>query len=177
MNYNILFAGFGGQGILFAGKVIAYIGLYINKNVSWLPSYGPEMRGGTANCSVCVSDKEIGCPMVVSPNNLIVMNIPSFERFSSTVDAGGRIFMDSSLISLDSENQNIECYKIPATQLAKDNQIDGLANMIILGNFIKISKFSSYETVKQAVEYCLPKSRLNMLEPNFKALQIGYSYK
>lgn len=100
MNKEILLAGFGGQGILFAGKVLAYCGLMDKKELSWLPSYGPEMRGGTANCSVCISDEPIASPLVTEPDLMMAMNQPSFEKFINKVKAGGKAFIDSTLVSL-----------------------------------------------------------------------------
>lgn len=173
---NILFAGFGGQGILFSGKITAYTGLLSGENVSWLPSYGPEMRGGTANCSVCISDVEIGCPMVLSPDNLIVMNIPSYDKFIDNVVEGGNLILDSSLIDKKVERDDINVYKIPATLLSKENNLSGLANIIILGKFLKETGFSTVEVVKKAIEKSISSKKMHLLESNFKALEIGYNY-
>lgn len=107
MNKEILLAGFGGQGILFAGKVLAYCGLMDKKELSWLPSYGPEMRGGTANCSVCISDEPIASPLVTEPDLMMAMNQPSFEKFINKVKAGGKAFIDSTLVSLKSERKDV----------------------------------------------------------------------
>ena len=104
---NMVFAGFGGQGVLFAGKVAAYAGLLAGKEISWLPSYGPEMRGGTANCSVCVSDQPIGSPLVTNPNVLVAMNLPSLDRFIDGVEPGGTVLVDSSLINKKVERTDL----------------------------------------------------------------------
>ena len=118
MTQEIIFAGFGGQGILFAGKVVAYAGMNEGKNVSHLPSYGPEMRGGTANCSVIVSDDEVASPVITDPTSLVVMNGPSLDKFEQSVVKGGKIFIDSSLISRDVERNDVEVFKIDATNMA-----------------------------------------------------------
>ena len=136
MNCNILFAGFGGQGILFAGKFVAYKGLLENKQVSWLPSYGPEMRGGTANCSVIVSDEPIGSPIVSNPDVLVAMNLPSLDRYENEVVSGGKIFVDSTLITRKVERTDVDVYYIPATEIANEKGISTLANMIITGKLL-----------------------------------------
>ena len=115
MNEEIILAGFGGQGILFAGKVLAYCGLIDEKEVSWLPSYGPEMRGGTANCSVCVSDEPIGSPLVLNPSLMLAMNLPSYDKFINSVKPGGKAFIDSTMVEEKSDRTDIDCFYISAT--------------------------------------------------------------
>ena len=134
---QFLFSGFGGQGILFSGKFIAYKGLMDGKQVSWLPSYGPEMRGGTASCSVIVSDEPVGSPIVSKPDVLIAMNLPSLDKYESTVAPGGMIFLDSSLIERKVERDDVQVFYIPATRLAGENGMPTLANMIIVGKILK----------------------------------------
>ena len=119
---NFLFAGFGGQGILFSGKFLAYKGLTEDKQVSWLPSYGPEMRGGTASCSVIVSDTPVGSPIVSNPDVLIAMNLPSLDKYEDSVVSGGKIFVDSTLVERKVKRTDVEVYYIPATKLASDNK-------------------------------------------------------
>lgn len=128
---NIVFAGFGGQGILFAGKVVAYAGLIEGRELSWLPSYGPEMRGGTANCSICLSDEPIGSPLVTNPNVLIAMNRPSLDKFVNEVEPGGTILLDSSLIDERVERDDVTVFYVPASKLAEENGLKGLANIIL----------------------------------------------
>ena len=130
---NIVFAGFGGQGILFAGKVVAYAGLIEGRELSWLPSYGPEMRGGTANCSICLSDEPIGSPLVTNPNVLIAMNRPSLDKFVNEVEPGGTILLDSSLIDERVERDDVTVFYVPASKLAEENGLKGLANIILVG--------------------------------------------
>ncbi|OQB15938.1 MAG: 2-oxoglutarate ferredoxin oxidoreductase subunit gamma [Firmicutes bacterium ADurb.Bin193] len=176
MTYEILFAGFGGQGILFSGKVAAYAGLMGDMEVSWLPSYGPEMRGGTANCHVIISDSPVGSPIVNNPTDLVAMNLPSFTKFEKTVLTGGNIIADSSLISIKPDRDDINFYPIPATQMASDMEIPKLANMIIFGKLIAVSKFATMETVRKAVEKSVPPSKKELIEVNMKAIEAGYNY-
>ena len=117
---NILFAGFGGQGVLFSGKVIAYAGMMEGKEISWLPSYGPEMRGGTANCSVCISDNKIGSPLVTNPDILVAMNLPSLDKFEKDVVPGGMIILDSTLINRKVERDDVNVIYLPASKLSED---------------------------------------------------------
>ncbi len=175
-NYNIVLAGFGGQGILFAGKVIAYGGLNDNKEISWLPSYGPEMRGGTANCSVCISDKAIGSPLVTKPNALIVMNLPSYEKFIGSVEPGGTVVIDSFLIDKKVERTDLNVFYLPASQLAEKEGIKGLANIILVGKLFKEISFCTEEALDKAVEKCVPASKAHLLAANRKALKIGINY-
>ena len=178
-NLNILFAGFGGQGVLFAGKVVAYAALIANKQLSWLPSYGPEMRGGTANCSVCVSDEAIGSPLVTKPNVLIAMNRPSFDKFINAVEPGGVVIVDSSLIDEKVERDDVTVYYVPSSSLAEENGLSGLSNMILVGKLFKEvctqgdCAFCDNDILDQAVQKCIPARKAQMLEFNRKAIQLG----
>ena len=166
-NLNILFAGFGGQGVLFAGKVVAYAALIANKQLSWLPSYGPEMRGGTANCSVCVSDEAIGSPLVTNPNVFIAMNLPSFDKFINAVEPGGVVIVDSSLIDKKVERDDVTVYYVPSTALADENGVSGLSNMILVGKlFHEVClkeggdyQFCDADTLDQAIQKCVPAAK------------------
>lgn len=166
-------AGFGGQGILFSGKVVAYAGLIDEKEVSWLPSYGPEMRGGTANCSVCISDQPIASPLVTSPDALLVMNTPSYDKFIDTVAPGGVAIIDSALISKTCDRKDIRAYYVPATSLANENDLHGLANIILVGKLLKETGFASYETVEKAIRKCVPAKKAHLVDANLRAIQIG----
>lgn len=177
MTHDILLAGFGGQGILFAGKILAYSGLMDNKEVSWLPSYGPEMRGGTCNCSVCISDDPIGSPLVVEPSILVVMNTPSLEKFKDSVKEGGFIIVDSSMVDGIVDRTDVKSFYIPATQLAQDNDLAGGANIILLGKLFKETGIVSAETFKKAVEKVVPAKKAALAANNLKALQIGINYE
>ncbi|GHV44222.1 2-oxoacid:ferredoxin oxidoreductase subunit gamma [Clostridia bacterium] len=177
MTNELLFAGFGGQGILFCGKVAAYAGLVDGLEVSWLPSYGPEMRGGTANCHVMISDAKVGSPLVNNPTTLIVMNIPSFDKFESAVVSGGSVIVDSSLISREGARADVNYYRIPATQMANDMGAPKLANMIMLGKMAAVTGTMSLDSLRKAVEKSVPASKKGLVETNFKAIEAGYNYK
>lgn len=170
---NMVLAGFGGQGVLFAGKLIAYAGLLEDREVSWLPSYGPEMRGGTANCSVCLSDEAIGSPLVTNPNVLVAMNRPSLEKFVNEVEPGGVILLDSSLIDVQVERDDVTTYYVPASTLAEENGLKGLANIILVGKLFKEVGFCSEETLDKALQKCIPARKASMLDFNRKAIEIG----
>ncbi len=176
MTSDIILAGFGGQGILFAGKLLAYSGLMDGKEVSWLPSYGPEMRGGTANCSVVISDDEISSPLVLEPDDLIVMNSPSFDRFINAVKPGGKAFIDSTMIEKVSERTDIECFYIPATDLATQHNLKGMANIILIGKLIKETGLTTIEVVRKGIEKVVPPSKAHLIDENLKAIQIGMEY-
>ncbi|MBE6529748.1 MAG: 2-oxoacid:ferredoxin oxidoreductase subunit gamma [Ruminococcaceae bacterium] len=170
---QFLFSGFGGQGILFAGKFLAYKGLIEGKQVSWLPSYGPEMRGGTASCSVIVSDEAVGSPIVSKPDVLIAMNLPSLDRFESAVAPGGIIFADSTLIERKVTRTDVKAIYIPATKLASDNGFPTLANMILLGRiFAELGEFDD-TNVEAALTKVIPAKHADMKEINLKALRLG----
>ena len=134
---QILIAGFGGQGALFAGKFLAYKGLVQDKQVSWLPSYGPEMRGGTANCSVIISDTPVGSPIITNPDVLVAMNLPSLQKFVNDVVPGGIIILDSTLIGAKVDREDVKVCYVPATQMARDAGFPTLANMILTGKVLK----------------------------------------
>lgn len=173
---QILIAGFGGQGILFAGKFLAYKGLMENMQVSWLPSYGPEMRGGTANCNVIVSDLPIGSPIVTAPDVLIAMNLPSLQKYIDTVVPGGQVYLDSSLIDTRIEREDVTVFPIPATQMAKENGIDSLANMIIVGHLLQNHPDLSFEGTNDVVQQLVPPKKAALLDLNRKALSLGKEY-
>lgn len=177
MTRNILIAGFGGQGILFSGKFLAYEGLLEDKEVSWLPSYGPEMRGGTANCSIIISDTKVGSPIVDNPDILIAMNAPSLDKYDTATAAGGDIFVDSSLIDKKVDRSDVNTYYIPATKMALDNNLNGLANMIMIGLMIKKTGIMPFENVEKALKKVIPSKKAAMLELNIKAIELGYNYE
>ena len=175
MTHELLLAGFGGQGILFAGKLLAYVGLYSDKEVSWLPSYGPEMRGGTCNCSVTISDNPIGSPLILEPNELLVMNTPSFDKFIGAVKAGGIAVIDSTLVEGTTERTDIKCFYVPATQLANDNNLKGMANIILAGKLLKESGLTDEAAIEKALKKVIPPKKADLTEANMKALKLGMS--
>lgn len=171
-----LFAGFGGQGILFSGKVMAYAGLLEGREVSWLPSYGPEMRGGTANCGVCISDEPVGSPLVTNPDAFVVMNLPSFLKYIDHVQPGGVAVLDSFLIDQKVERDDIQAFYIPATRLASENKIGGLANMIMLGKLLRETHFAAYDSVVAGLRKSVPARKADLVDANIKAIGIGMEY-
>ena len=173
---QILFAGFGGQGVLFAGKFLAYKGLMEDLQVSWLPSYGPEMRGGTANCSVILSDTPVGSPIITNPDVLVAMNLPSLQKFVNAVVPGGKIILDSTLIDAKVERDDIEVFYVPATQLAKDAGFSTLSNMILTGKVLKEIDIVSFDGNKETLESFIPAKKAGLIDMNLKALQIGYDF-
>ncbi len=173
---QILIAGFGGQGVLFAGKFIAYKGLLENRQVSWLPSYGPEMRGGTANCSIILSDDPVGSPIVSTPNVLMVMNLPSLDKYENAVVKGGKAFIDSTLIGRKIERNDIEAFYIPATKMAQDAGIPTLANMIMVGKMIRETGMVSFDNMTDALKKVVSAKHADLLDVNLKAIEAGYNY-
>ena len=173
---NILIAGFGGQGVLFAGKFLAYKGLTEELQVSWLPSYGPEMRGGTANCNVILSDTPVGSPIITEPDVLIAMNLPSLQKYVNTVVPGGQIYVDSSLIDAKVERDDVEVFYIPATQMAKDEGISTLANMIIIGHLLENHSELSFNGAAEVVDKLVPPKKAALKDLNMKALTLGKEY-
>lgn len=174
---RMLFAGFGGQGILFAGKFLAYKGLIEGKQVSWLPSYGPEMRGGTANCSVIISDEPIGSPIVDKPDVLVAMNLPSLEKYENEVISGGKIFVDSTMIDKKVDRTDVDVYYIPATKMANDNGTPTLANMIITGKILKEVPQFSIDFTDDALKKVISARHLDLLDVNKGAVKAGYDYE
>ena len=174
---SILLAGFGGQGVLFAGKFLAYKGMVQGKQLSWLPSYGPEMRGGTANCSVILSDTPVGSPIITNPDVLVAMNLPSLQKFVDSVVPGGIIIIDSTLIDAKVEREDVKVFYVPATQLAKDAEIKTLANMIIMGAVLENNPELSFEGTEAVVQKLVPPTKAALVELNMKALTLGKEYK
>ena len=170
---QMLFSGFGGQGILFVGKFIAYKGLIEEKQVSWLPSYGPEMRGGTASCSVIVSDEAVGSPIVSTPDVLVAMNLPSLDKFESSVAPGGLIIADSTLIERRVERDDVKVCYVPATRLASENGMPTLANMIIAGKMLKELGEFDEDAILAALKKVISAKHADMMDVNLKAMRLG----
>ncbi len=173
MTKGILIAGFGGQGALFVGKILAYCGLIEGKELSWLPSYGPEMRGGTANCSVWISDEPVGSPQVLEPDYLIAMNYPSYAKFINKVSPDGMVFADSSLVEEKSDRKDIKQFLIPAGDIVVEKQLGNAINMVLLGKLLAETKLFSLETVQKAMEKCLPPKKAKFIVSNMNAIKVG----
>jgi 2-oxoglutarate ferredoxin oxidoreductase subunit gamma len=178
MHHEILIGGFGGQGILFLGRVLATAGMIEGYEVSWFPSYGPEMRGGTASCTVIISEEEIGATVTDHPDICIVMNEPSFNRFSPLVKEGGLLVVNSSLIRENCSRQDIDILEVPANELArKEVGVAETTNMVILGALIARKPVVSFSAAEKALEKILTGKKANLLSVNFKALEVGKSFE
>ena len=176
MIQRIIFAGFGGQGVLFAGKPLAYAGRDAEMQISWLPSYGPEMRGGSANFSVILSDEPIGSPVITAPDILIAMNKPSLEKFENAVLPGGLIVLDSFLIDKKVARDDVDTVYIPAKQLAGETGNENLGNMVMLGAALRHRELLAPEMVYKSIEEHTPKSRAALADLNKKMIDIGYQF-
>ncbi|WP_291632774.1 2-oxoacid:acceptor oxidoreductase family protein [Clostridium sp.] len=170
---EIIFAGFGGQGTLSMGKFLAYAGMDANMNVSWLPSYGPEMRGGTANCSVIMSDEPVGSPIINEPNALIVMNRPSLDKFENDLAKGGLLILDSDLVDRMPIREDIEVICVPAQTEAMKIGSKQIANMVLLGTLVKRTGIVPMEGLVEALK---AHGKEKFFEINKKALEVGASY-
>jgi len=176
MQTEIIIAGFGGQGVLFAGQVLAYAALDEGKMVTWIPSYGPEMRGGTANCTVIVSDEEIGSPLVLNPRAAIVLNLPSLERYEPLVHPGGVLVANASLINRGPARTDITSVFIPANEVAESLGDKRLTNMVALGALLSQLPVLPVEVIEQALTNHLPERHKRLLPVNFKALRQGADF-
>jgi len=174
--HEIVISGFGGQGILSAGRLLAYAGMLENKNVSWLPSYGPEMRGGTANCHVVISDEQIGSPILNSATALIAMNSPSLEKFENMVVEGGVIITDSSLAERSPTRKDVRVSEIPATNMALEMGNGSYAVIILLGKLIGMTGAVSEESFEMALKKVLPYKYHHMIPEEMEALKKGMNY-
>ena len=173
MQTEIIISGFGGQGALFAGQLLAYTGLDNGMHVTWFPSYGPEMRGGTAHCVVIISDDEIGAPIVKNPAAVIVMNIPSLDKYESLVKQGGVLVVNSSLVNRNPERDDIQVVLVPANEIAEELGNERLANLVLLGALLDRLDVLSIEQVSEGLKGHIPAHRRNLLEANIEALRRG----
>ncbi len=167
-------AGFGGQGIMFMGKLLTTACMSEGKEVTWLPSYGPQMRGGIANCSVVVSDRSIASPYVDEPSSLMVMTRPSLDKYEPAVKSGGQILINSSLVKIESERKDLHVHKIPASEIAEQIGDIRVSNMAILGAFIGIKPLIPIDTLLDSLAQVLPTRHKNMLDSNRTALNRGF---
>lgn len=173
MTLETIFAGFGGQGVMLMGQLLAYSGMYEGKQVSWFPSYGPEMRGGTANCSVVVSDDPVGSPVISEPDVLIAMNRPSLEKFEPMLKPGGTLFYNSSLIHVTPKRTDIEVIAIAANDIATELGNAKVANMVVMGAILKKTGIVNLETVMSVLRKTMTGSKEKLIPLNQKALEKG----
>ena len=176
MQIEIIISGFGGQGVLFAGQLLAYCALDNDKEVTWFPSYGPEMRGGTAHCTVIISDEEIGSPIVKNPSVAVVMNLPSLDKYETEVKEGGVLIVNSSLVDRSSQRTDIDILEIPANEIAEEIGMSRLANMIMVGAMTHLMPILPLKTVKKALEDHIPERHKKTLPMNFEAMDRGFAY-
>ena len=173
MTEEIIIAGFGGQGVLSMGKILAYSGVMQNKEVSWMPSYGPEMRGGTSNVTVIISDERISSPSLNQFDTAIILNQQSMDKFVNSVKPGGLLIYDPNGITAHPERKDINIYQIEATDKAAEIGISKLFNMIVLGGFLKIKPIINPEYLRKGLEKSLPARHHNLIPENEKAVEIG----
>jgi len=176
METSLIISGFGGQGTLFAGQVLAYAALDSGKIVTWIPSYGPEMRGGTAHCTVIISDSDIGSPIVRNPMISVALNLPSLEKYEPLMQPKGLIIANSSLINREVERNDIEAIHIPANEIAEEIGNMRLANMVALGAMVTARPVLPLEAINQALKDHLPERHKKLLPANYEALQRGAAF-
>lgn len=173
MQTEIVIAGFGGQGVLFAGQVLAYAAMDSGKHVTWFPSYGPEMRGGTANCTVIVADEDIGSPAVRHPQAVVCLNLPSLDKYEQLVVAGGVLVLNTSLINRKATRQDLRVIEAPANEIAEELGDRRLVNAVMLGALVEATGVLPVGAIQQALKNHLPAKHQNLLAANFAALEKG----
>jgi 2-oxoglutarate ferredoxin oxidoreductase subunit gamma len=173
MQTEIILSGFGGQGIMFAGQLLAYAVMDSGLEVTWMPSYGPEMRGGTANCTVIIAEEEIGSPTVLNPKAALVFNIPSMIKYEPLVISGGVLIVNSSLIDRETTRNGIKSLRIPANEIAESISSTRLANMVMLGALIAKLPVIPIEGIEKALDDHIPDRHRHLLDSNFQALREG----
>ncbi len=175
MQKEIIIAGFGGQGVLFAGQVLAYAAMDLGKEVTWIPSYGPEMRGGTANCTVVIADEEIGSPLVQRPPYAIALNLPSFDKYEHEMQIGGVLVVNQSMVDRGAKRTDIQTIMVPANEIAEQIGNKKLTNMVTVGALVAaLPELVTLEAVEEALRGHLPKRHQQLLPQNFQALRRGY---
>lgn len=176
MQTEIIIAGFGGQGVLFAGQVLALAAVRSGREVTWFPSYGPEMRGGTANCTVIISDEEIGAPFVLNPKAVLALNLPSLDKFEALIQPQGVLVTNSALIDREVERSDIDLVEIPATDIAEDLGDKQLANIVMVGALLERLPVLSHAELAEALKAYLGKKKAHRLAENLKALKAGADF-
>ncbi len=168
--HKLIIAGFGGQGVLLIGQMIAYAGMIEGKEVTWMPAYGPEMRGGTANCTVIVSDKEISSPIVTEATAIVAMNTPSLHKFEPLVKPGEKLFINSSLITDKASRQDVEVFYVDANEIAVELKNDKVSNMVVLGAIVQKTGVVQMESIEKVMEKLFTGNKAKLLPLNKKAL-------
>lgn len=176
MQKEILIAGFGGQGVLFAGQVLAYAAMDTGHEVTWIPSYGPEMRGGTANCTVIIADEEIGSPLVKNPPAVIALNLPSFDKYEALVQPGGVIVVNESMVDRKAEREDITVIYVPGNEMAEACGDRRLLNMVMTGALLAVFDVLSLDDAKTALEAHLPAKHQKLIPNNFDAMDKGFAH-
>jgi len=174
MQKEIIISGFGGQGVLFAGQVIAYAAMDLGKEVTWIPSYGPEMRGGTANCTVVIADNEIGSPLVMHPPLAIALNLPSFDKYEPEMRAGGTLVVNQSMVDRGAKRADITVIFVPANEIAEQIGDKKLTNMVAVGALLAALPEVTLETLEAALKAHLPTRHQHLLPKNYEALRRGF---
>ena len=174
MQTEIIISGFGGQGVLFAGQLLAYCALDNKKEVTWFPSYGPEMRGGTAHCTVIISEEEIGSPVVKNPTAVIVMNLPSLDRYESEVKPGGLLVVNSSLVDRSPQRKDIDILEVPSNKIAEELGERRLGNLVLIGALLQRLPIFTIKQIGIALEKHIPGRHREMLKLNIAALECGF---
>jgi 2-oxoglutarate ferredoxin oxidoreductase subunit gamma len=177
MQQEVIIAGFGGQGVLFTGQLLAYAGMDAGKNVTWIPSYGPEMRGGTANCTVVISDEEIGSPFVMNPTAVLAMNLPSLDKYEHLVKPGGILVVNASMVNREVAREDITVVTIPANEIAEEVGSKRAVNMVMLGALLGNVDILSLDAMEAALEDHLPERHQKFLPANKAALRQGAAYQ
>ena len=176
MQTEIVIAGFGGQGVLFGGQVLTYAAMDAGKEVTWIPSYGPEMRGGTANCTVIIADEEIGSPLVRNPRGVIALNLPSLDKYEPLVAPGGALIVNASLVNRGAERADLSCVLIPANEIAEELGERRMMNIVTVGALLAALPVLDLESVEKALADHLPERHKKLLPLNLRALRAGYSF-
>jgi 2-oxoglutarate ferredoxin oxidoreductase subunit gamma len=176
MTEKLIIAGFGGQGVILAGKILAYAGMLEGKDVSHIPSYGVEMRGGTANCNVTLSDHPVGSPFVPHPSTLVAMNRPSLDKFETSISSGGNLFINSSLIDRESKRDDVRVFYVPANNIAETAGSGRASNMAIVGAVVAVTEVVSLESIKRSLPEVVSKRNIKFNDINLKAIDMGYEF-
>lgn len=173
MQKEIMIAGFGGQGVLFAGQILAYAGMDLGKEVTWIPSYGPEMRGGTANCTVVIADEEIGSPLVKHPPLAVALNLPSFDKCEESLASGGTLIVNQSMVDRKAKRDDIHVIFVPCNEIAEEIGSKKLLNMVAIGALLTALPEISLQDIEKALDTHLPARHKHLLPKNFEALRRG----